>query len=102
MINYKIIISSSFEKELQNIFYYINFFLREHTTAKYFYNKVINSISTLSYFPERFPKLSNNKNSNFRRLLIDNYIIIYEVNNTLEQVHILHIFHNTQNYLNLL
>lgn len=79
MIKYKIITSSSFEKELQNIFYYINFFLREPITAKNLYNKVINSILSLSYFPERFSKLHNYKNFNFRRLLIDNYIIIYEV-----------------------
>lgn len=39
---------------------------------------------------------------NFHKLIVSNYISIYEINDISNEVLILHIFHNTQNYLNLL
>lgn len=75
--------TANFEEELQNIIYYISYKLAEPMIANKFYDKVIKTIYSLQYLPERYLRVSDfvNKKRNLRRLLIDNYTIIYEVNN---------------------
>lgn len=75
--------TSPFENELESIYRYLAFKLKEPNTAKKFYRKVINKLNSLQYFPERYTRISNfeNKNRNLRKLLIDNYLIVYEVLN---------------------
>ena len=73
----------SFEKELEKIFNYIAFNLKEPLTAKNFYNQVSKEIYSLQYFPERYMKLPIGINSkrNLRRLPFTKYAIIYEIDN---------------------
>ena len=75
--------TSPFENELELIYRYLAFKLKEPNTAKRFYRNVISKLNSLQYFPERYTKISNfeNKSRNLRKLLIDNYLIIYEVLN---------------------
>ncbi len=74
--------SPTFEKELKRIYKHLAFKLKEPVIAQKFYERVIKEIYSLQYFPERYAKISNykNKTRNLRKLLINNYIIIYEVN----------------------
>ena len=72
--------SPSFENELQKIYSYIRYNLSEPKTAVKFYKIVKKSIYSLQFFPNRNIKIYNSKNKNIRRLLINNYLIIYEVN----------------------
>lgn len=102
--NYTIHPTSTFKEELENIIRYIKYNLKETITAKKIYRNIIDELSSLRYFPERNSKIIN---SNFngriiRRKLIKNYVIIYEVDNYKNKVFILHIFHASQNYFNLL
>lgn len=101
---YTIKSTPSFEREFENIYNYIIYTLKEPSTAKNFYTQVTKKIYSLEYFPERYTKISTFKNKwgNIRRLTFDKYAIIYDVDNTTHQVFIIHIFNNTQNYLNLL
>lgn len=99
---YIITFSNYFYDEIEYIFDYITFRLKEPITAKNLYNDIIYSIYKLEYFPQRHPKINNFKNQNFHKLIVNNYIIIYEINDISNEVLILHIFHNTQNYLNFL
>ncbi len=63
-----------------------------------------NKILSLQYLPERYSRIfkSKFKNRNLRKLLINNFVIIYEVRNDTYQIFILHIFNKYQNYLNKL
>ncbi len=79
--NYEIKQTPSFEIELENIYRYLFFTLNEQNTAKNLLKTVIQKIHSLQYFPERFPHISDFKNRNLRKLPINNYIVIYEVNN---------------------
>jgi len=81
--NYIIKPSPSFEKEFNKIYKHIAFKLKEPITANNFYNKIIKEIHSLQHFPERYMKISSykNKNKNLRRLIVNQYIIIYEVDN---------------------
>lgn len=102
MTKYYIIHMPQFRKELDNIEYYLANVLCSPLAASNLLNKVINLVSCLALFPERYSKIfvSNKfKNRNLRKIPVDNYIIIYEVDNSSHEVFILHIFHGSQNYL---
>ena len=79
---YIIKLSPSFENELNNIYRYILFELKEPMIASKLYDKIKNTILSLECFPERYMKISdfNHKDRNMRKLIIEKYIIIYEVN----------------------
>lgn len=102
---YHIIWTTNFKYELKKIFNYLIYFLNLPLSAEKLHRKIVTSLSTLQYFPERHSKIREIKNfkyKNIHRLIIDNYIIIYKVNSDTGQVFILHIFHSSQDYLTLL
>ena len=79
---YKIIWSKSFIHDLDNIYNYIFYDLNEPFTARLLHSKIVSSLSSLKYFPNRCPKLfnsTNNKTYNIRKLIVDKYIILYKV-----------------------
>lgn len=75
---YKIIWLNSFTHELSHIYYYLSNILKETSTANKFHIKVVKLISTLSYFPEKYPRLHHN--TDIRKIPIDKYIILYKFN----------------------
>lgn len=86
--------TSSFEKELEKIYLYITFRLKEPKIAKKIFRKVKKEIYSLQYSPERYTKIFNDKNTNrnIRRMLVNKYLIIYEVdNNTRTSIHFTYI-----------
>ena len=94
MNNYKIIWSPSANKELNNIYNYIAYYFKGISTAKTTIKKIIGSVSDLAIFPEKYSKIFyyKNKHKNIRKLLIDNYVVIYEVDNIFrESLHFTHI-----------
>ena len=78
---YKVILTSRFKRNLQDIYDYIAFSLKEPDVANELYLKVIKFVLDLEFFPKRYSRLYNNKfkDENLRRLLVDNYIIIFKV-----------------------
>lgn len=98
---YTILPTASFKKELNEIVYYLKNKLKEPKIAKRFYKNVIKNMNSLSFMPERYKRIEEvyNRKKNLRRMLVNNYVIIYEVKKDTSQVFILHIFHGSQNYL---
>ena len=101
---FDIYLTNTFKKEMSSIIYYLKNTLDEKVIADRFYNNIIKNISSLSFMPERYSKINIIHNSirNLRKMPINHYVVIYEVNNATRQVFILHIFHCNQNYLNKL
>lgn len=75
---YKVVWLNSFKHELSQVYYYLSQILKEPSTANKFHKKVYKILSTLSYFPERSPEISFDKN--IRKISIDKYIILYTIN----------------------
>lgn len=102
--NYQITWSPQANNDLQNIHFYIKYYLKETNIADNLIKKLLNSILDLSYFPEKYKRIiyPHNETRNIRKMSVNNYIVIYEVNKTLGQIFILHIFSSSQNYLNKL
>lgn len=73
--------SSQFEIELKEIYRTITFYSKESKIAQKAYSKIINTIYSLNFFPERYAKIIDYSNEikKIRKLPIKNYIVIYEV-----------------------
>lgn len=81
MYKYTIRQTTSFEVELENIYRYLAFSLKEPNTAKKYLNTIIEKIYSLQFFPERYSKIHNFKNRNIRKMPVNNYLVIFEVVN---------------------
>lgn len=90
---FKIHPTATFKNELEDIIYYIKNKLKEPHLGDNFYKTVISEISSLDYMPERYMKILNkNRKRNLRRLPIDKYVVIYEVdNNTRSSLYLTHL-----------
>ena len=98
MKEYSVIIQPQFLEELEVILY---FFQDRYSTKRKVYAEVRNTVYSLSIFLERYSKINNNFNTkNIRKLPINKYVVIYEVNNEKNEIYLLHIFSQKQDYLN--
>lgn len=75
MIEYDIVWSPKAYKDIDKISYY----LKEEKIAKKLIRNILNSISTLKHFPERYAKIEDINKDNIRKMLVKNYVVIYEV-----------------------
>lgn len=91
---YQVKYSGSSTKSLQNSYFYIKYRLSNPIASTNFYLRYIKKIQLLKSFPLSFQKIEN---TNYRRLIFDNWIILYEVQEDI--VIIQFIFHSKQNYL---
>lgn len=80
MLKYSINITPTFQKELDEIYNYMVYNLNVLNVANKFNKKVKKSIFSLTYFPERFSKILISNKNNLRKLIVNNYILIYEIN----------------------
>ena len=100
-IKYKVILIARAKLELDSIYKYISKFLLSPQAAKNFSDKFKNNILRL----ERLPKLCGiieeyrNLKYEYRKLLINNYVAIYRVDENANTVYILRIIYSKTNYL---
>lgn len=78
--DYNVIYTSFFQEELEYAVKYIAFKLKEPNIANNFYYLVKSKTDALHFFPERYSKISFG-NKVYRKLPINKYIVIYEVDN---------------------
>ena len=100
--NYTIKYLPSFDKEFNDILYYITHILKNKIAAQNFLKNVNNSIIKRSNNPKSFEIYRSNKKRkyNFYKIHIKSFTIFYTVrNNTMEIVHILY---NKRNFDNLI
>lgn len=84
MNKYKIVWSPNTKEDLNVIYSYIASHFKEPHIANNLLKKILNSISSLEYFPDRYCKIHSykDKSKNLHRLLVNKYAIVYEVNNS--------------------
>ena len=102
MKEYKINLTQQFREELDKILY---FFPYSNISKRKLYWEVKNIVQSLSIFPERYQKINYSKRTNekdLRKIPINKFVIIYNIDEQKEEVYILHIFYEKQNYFNQL
>lgn len=80
---YQVFPTDTFKEELGNIIYYIKRKLKEPLVAKRLYQNFIKQINSLNFMPERYDRIEYpyDTKRTLRKVLVNNYIIIYEVKN---------------------
>ena len=104
MSKYKINITGPALDDLDEIIYYITENLKEPNIAKKFFDKIIYSIYKLEQNPKIYALIQNEdlKKNNYRKLIINKYIVFYRVVDETNTVEIDRIIYGGRNWENLL
>ena len=103
-IKYKIIIENFAKKDILSIYNYISNILGNIIAADRLMNKINEKFNEIAVFPKSTPLLNNEyvNKDNIRKLIIENYIAFYEINEERHEIIILRILHCTMNYINII
>lgn len=104
MNKYKIDITKPALKDLDYIIYYIVEELKEPGIAKKLYDKIINNINNLSEYPRIYAVIQNKnlKQFDYRKIVVDNYLIFYRVIDETNVVQVDRIMYGGMDWENLL
>ena len=104
MEDYKILISKPAELDLQKIYNYISFELKEINIAKQLILKLKEEIFSLKQMPERMPLVFDErlKRQGIRKLLVDNNLIFYAIDKKMKTVYIVRVLYGKRDWNNIL
>lgn len=95
---YKVLVSQKAHSDIQDTFEYIVNSLENHQSALKLLKQVEKAILSLEYFPNRGSRKRVSKNvGNYRYIMIDRYILVYEVKEIELQVIIHTFFYSPRN-----
>ena len=88
-------ITDAAKSELYGIFDYITYKLHNYTSAIALYEKMVTSINLVCSFPESCPIGDSDiaKKHQIRKILVDNYVILYKYFKESSTITILHIIY---------
>lgn len=98
---YRVVFTFDAIFDVNNIVNYISRNLYSPNSAKKFIDNVTNTIDKLKDMPKlyRTVKIHSNSEIKYRRVVINNYIIIYTIDEKINTVYILNIYYGKRNYL---
>ena len=105
---YKVILSKEVEQAIDNIHDYIATVLLSPQSAKNTVTKILDGLKSLEVFPEAGfdadVKIGVRINSKYptRGKIIDQYVLLYFVDQTQKTVFLSHLFHTKSDYVTLL
>ena len=97
---YEKVILPEAESDIIEILDYIHDELKNPTAAKKLYQNILEAIDRASLFPYAMPKLKNEvitAGKEYRRLDVENYVLIYKVVEELKQIRIMAVFYGPSN-----
>lgn len=104
MDEFEIIIEQTAERDLLSILTYITNILKEPSTARRIFRSIREQVLSLNRLPERCPLVKEEPYSTMgiRKLLVENYIVFYFVNQKRREVHVIRILYNRRDWKNLI
>ena len=104
MGKYKILVSESYHRDIRSIINYITNDIDAPFAAADFLDYIEKIISSLSHMPYRYNLVDDTylHNKKFRKCIIKNYIIFYNVDESSKTVMIHRILHIRQNWIDYL
>lgn len=97
---FEIEFSDSCKEEIEEIYQYISENLVSENSAKRLMRKLRNKINNLTYNPEMYEKIhrKNLRSQEFRKIVVDNYVIFYTIDNKKKKIYISHMYYSKRNY----
>ena len=101
---FKVVIESTAEQDLVDILSYIAYTLKEPIIAKRIYLSIREKLQSLEHMPCRHAIIDEEPYTTMevRKILVENYIAFYFVNNSDQTVHVFRILYNRRNWRNLI
>jgi addiction module RelE/StbE family toxin len=101
---YNITVQNSAQRDLDGIWDYIANDLNEPVTAARTLDKLYHAMISLKGMPGRHALLTDEhlKKKGVRKLLVENYIVFYKINEAKMDVAILRVLHGSQNWKHIL
>lgn len=100
-MNYEVYISKVAKNDIVNIYNYIKINLMSPDAAINKVRKIESSIEDLNFMPERYERvgLEGLEYENIRRLMVNNYIVIYKVIKEEYRVEVLRVFYSKRDLI---
>lgn len=100
---YEIVLTDTAKEELDKIYEYISKTLKEEPAANRLMEKIENSILVLEEHPYSGREVHIKPHDEvYRKLVIDNYIALYEVNEKQKEVSIYRVIYGKMDYLKII
>ncbi len=98
-MSWNVIVTPEFASDLKNIYDYVAKTLLVPDTAKKIYNKIMESVKSLSVLPCRNPLYDKEpwKSRGLRKQVIDNFIVFYLPNENTKEVVLFHVLYGGRN-----
>lgn len=100
--NYSVEFTNECKKEIRRIYSYIKENLYAEQAANNLLLKVEEYTSNLSYAPRIYAEIDKYKGTNliYRRIVINNYVILYTIEEENKKVYISHMYYSGSDYIN--
>lgn len=97
---YKLVFAPEFVRDLDSTFEYISQALAANKAAKELMKEIDDSIMNLKNMPYMYPECSEPlKSLGYRKIVVKNYILIYEVDNEKKNINLLRVFFGRSDYM---
>ena len=99
---YDLIFTPTAIKEINKIYNYISENLSAKNSAKRLMTKIEQKVQELKYSPQIYQVIEIDKKLklNYRKIVINYYIVLYTINENKKTVYIAHVYYASSNYLN--
>ena len=100
-MEYNIELTEEFLDEIEEICDYITNILKNEDASNRLREKVMYNVLLLEKSPEMFVEIEKTDKTerNYRKIVINNYVILYTVDKTEKNVYIAHIYYGGRNYM---
>lgn len=93
--SYKVVLYAKAYQDLEEIYKYISFIISEPLIAKNQTNRIWDAINSLSLLPYSHQDrlVGRYADKGYKQLAVDNYLIVYKIDESLKQVFVVRIQH---------
>ncbi|MBQ9297658.1 MAG: type II toxin-antitoxin system RelE/ParE family toxin [Clostridia bacterium] len=100
-MEYNIQLTDEFIEGIDEICYYISSTLKSPVASNKLRQKVMYTILTLEKSPRMFTKIEkfSKTKKQYRRIVVNNYVILYTIDEEKKTIYIAHIYYQGRNYI---
>lgn len=98
---YNVDVTDECKKDIRNIYTYIRNNLDAEDAANRLIDKFEYAIGNLEYFPKIYAAIDKYENTRrtYRRIVVNNYIILFTIEEKYKKVYVSHIYYKGRDYL---